>query len=145
MPGAFILGLQTRPDQAAQAVQVSRDVVRRFVADGPTAAEIKAAKDFMIGGFALRIDSNRKLLDNLANIAWYDLPLDYLDTWTSRWKRSRPPTSGPPSPASCSPIAWSPWSSARRDVAAGPTVKHALPGRTPVNLDRGRRAGAASA
>ena len=82
--GAFILGLQTRPDQAAQAVQVSRDVVRRFVADGPTAAELKAAKDFMIGGFALRIDSNRKLLDNLANIAWYDLPLDYLDTWTKQ-------------------------------------------------------------
>jgi zinc protease len=82
--GAFILGLQTRPDQAAQAVQVSRDVVRRFVADGPTPAELKAAKDFMIGGFALRIDSNRKLLDNLANIAWYDLPLDYLDTWTKQ-------------------------------------------------------------
>ena len=80
--GAFTLGLQTRPDQAAQAVQVSRDVVRRFVAEGPTADELKAAKDFMIGGFALRLDSNRKLLDNLAGIAWYDLPLDYLDTWT---------------------------------------------------------------
>ncbi|WP_240980011.1 M16 family metallopeptidase [Ramlibacter agri] len=80
--GAFTLGLQTRPDQAAQAVQVSRDVLRRFVAEGPTEAEMKAAKDFMIGGFALRIDSNSKLLDNLANIAWNDLPLDYLDTWT---------------------------------------------------------------
>jgi zinc protease len=80
--GAFTLGLQTRPDQAAQAVQVSRDVVRSFVAEGPTAAEMKAAKDFLVGGFALRIDSNRKLLDNLANIAWYGLPLDYLDTWT---------------------------------------------------------------
>lgn len=80
--GAFTLALQTRPDQAAQAVQVSRDVLRRFVAEGPTEAELKAAKDFMIGGFALRIDSNRKLVDNLANIAWYDLPLDYLDTWT---------------------------------------------------------------
>jgi len=82
--GAWTLGLQTRPDQAAQAVQVSRDVVRRFVAEGPTEAELKAAKDFMIGGFALRIDSNRKLLDNLANIAWYELPLDYLDTWTKQ-------------------------------------------------------------
>jgi zinc protease len=80
--GAFTVGLQTRPDQAAQAVQVSRDVLRRFVAEGPTEAELKAAKDFMVGGFALRIDSNRKLLENLANIAWYDLPLDYLDTWT---------------------------------------------------------------
>lgn len=82
--GAFTLGLQTRPDQAAQAVQVSRDVLRRFVAEGPTEAEMKAAKDFMIGGFALRIDSNSKLLDNLANIAWHDLPLDYLDTWTKQ-------------------------------------------------------------
>lgn len=82
--GAFTLGLQTRPDQAAQAVQVSRDVVRRFVAEGPTPAELKAAKDFMIGGFALRLDSNRKLLENVANIAWYDLPLDYLDTWTQQ-------------------------------------------------------------
>jgi len=80
--GAFTLGLQTRPDQAAQAVQVSRDVLRRFVAEGPTDTEMKAAKDFMVGGFALRIDSNRKLLENLSNIAWYDLPLDYLDTWT---------------------------------------------------------------
>jgi zinc protease len=82
--GAFTLGLQTKPEQAAQAVQVSRDVLRRFVAEGPTPAELKAAKDFLVGGFALRIDSNRKLLDNLANIAWYDLPLDYLDTWTKQ-------------------------------------------------------------
>ena len=82
--GAFTLGLQTRPDQAAQAVQVSRDVLRRFVAEGPTAAELKAAKDFLIGGFSLRIDSNRKLLDNLAGIAWHNLPLDYLDTWTKQ-------------------------------------------------------------
>ena len=82
--GAFTLGLETKPEQAAQAVQGSRDVLRRFVAEGPTAADLKAAKDFLVGGFALRIGSNRKLLDNLANIAWYDLPLDYLDTWTQQ-------------------------------------------------------------
>lgn len=79
--GAFTLGLQTRPDQARQAVQVARDVVARFVAEGPTAAELQAAKDNLVGGFALRIDTNRKLLDNVASIAWHDLPLDYLDTW----------------------------------------------------------------
>jgi zinc protease len=80
--GAFMVGLQTRPDQAEQALQVSREVVARFVADGPTPQELKAAKDNLIGGFALRIDSNRKLLDNVANIAWNNLPLDYLDSWT---------------------------------------------------------------
>ena len=79
--GAFTLGLQTRPDQAQQAVQVSREVVSRFVADGPTEAELQAARDNLIGGFALRIDTNRKLLDNVSTIAWNDLPLNYLDTW----------------------------------------------------------------
>ncbi len=82
--GAFTLGLQTRPDQAQQAVQVAREVVSRFVAEGPTAAELQAARDNLVGGYALRIDSNRKLLDNVASIAWNDLPLDYLDTWTKR-------------------------------------------------------------
>jgi zinc protease len=82
--GSFTIGLQTRPDQAAQAVQVARDTLRRFLADGPTEAELKAAKDNLIGGFALRIDSNRKLLDNVANIAAHGLPLDYLDTWTQQ-------------------------------------------------------------
>ena len=80
--GAFTMGLQTRPDQVTQAVQVARDVLTKFVANGPTAGELKAAKDNLIGGFALRIDTNAKLLDNVSNIAWNKLPLDYLDTWT---------------------------------------------------------------
>ena len=82
--GAFTIGLQTRPDQAAQAVEVARAVLAKFVADGPTEAELKAAKDNLVGGFALRIDSNAKLLDNVANIAWNNLPLNYLDTWTAQ-------------------------------------------------------------
>ncbi len=85
--GAFTVGLQTRPDQSAQAVQVAQEVVARYVQEGPSAAELKAAKDFLVGGFALRLDSNRKLLDNLAAIAWHNLPLDYLDTWTKQVER----------------------------------------------------------
>jgi zinc protease len=82
--GAFQLGLTTRPDQADRAVAVAREVVSSFVAQGPTEAELKAAKDFLVNGFALRLDSNRKLLDNVVNIAWYRLPLDYLDSWTEQ-------------------------------------------------------------
>ena len=54
------------------------------MAEGPTEEELKAARDNLVGGFALRIDSNRKLLDNVAAVAWYGLPLDYLDGWTAR-------------------------------------------------------------
>lgn len=82
--GAFTVGLQTRPDQAAQAVAVAQEVVQDFVRLGPTEAELQAAKSNLVGGFALRIDSNRKLLDNVANIAWNRLPLNYLDTWTQQ-------------------------------------------------------------
>ena len=45
------------------------------------------AKSNLIGGCALRSDSNRKLLGNVANIAWNGLPLDYLDTWTQQVAR----------------------------------------------------------
>ena len=82
--GSFSVSLQTRPDQAAQALGVVRQVLGDFVTTGPTPAELQGAKDNLIGGFALRIDSNRKLLDNIAAMAWNDLPLDYLDTWTQQ-------------------------------------------------------------
>jgi zinc protease len=85
--GAFTVGLQTRPDQAAQALTVVKDVVQTFVSEGPTQTELQAAKSNLIGGFALRIDSNRKLLDNVANMAWNRLPLNYLDTWTQQVER----------------------------------------------------------
>jgi len=85
--GAFTVGLQTRPDQAALAVAVAQEVVLGFVREGPTEAELQAAKSNLVGGFALRIDSNRKLLDNVANIAWNRLPLNYLDTWTQQLER----------------------------------------------------------
>ncbi len=83
-PGAFQVSLQTRPDQAAQAVQVVKSELARFVAEGPTEAELQAAKDNLIGGYALRFDSNRLLLSNVASIAWNELPLDELATWTTR-------------------------------------------------------------
>ncbi len=82
--GAFTIGLQTRPDQAEQAVRVAREVLAKFVTEGPTEAELKAAKDNLMGGFPLLIDSNAKLLGNVANIAWNNLPLNYLDTWTAQ-------------------------------------------------------------
>jgi len=83
-PGPFTIGLQTRREQTALALGVVRETLARFLRDGPTEAELQAAKSNLVGGFALRIDSNRKILDNLATIGFYRLPLDYLERWTSR-------------------------------------------------------------
>jgi zinc protease len=83
-PGPFVIGLQTQKAQTDEALKVVRETLARFVADGPTEDELAAAKQNLVGGFALRIDSNRKILDNLANIGWYRLPLDYLERWPER-------------------------------------------------------------
>lgn len=82
--GAFTIGLQTRADQADEAAKLVHEIVADFVANGPTEKELQDAKANLIGGFALRIDSNAKLLGNVANIAWNDLPLDYLNTWSDK-------------------------------------------------------------
>ncbi len=83
-PGPYQAGLQTRKDQSEEALKVVRDTIATFLREGPTEAELKAAKDNLIGGFPLRIDNNRKILDNIAAIGFHQLPLDYLDTWTAR-------------------------------------------------------------
>ena len=82
--GPFEIGLQTRKDQADEALKLVREVVARFVAQGPTEQELRAAKQNIIGGFPLRIDSNGKILGYLSVIGFYDLPLDYLDRFTGR-------------------------------------------------------------
>ncbi|MEC9342016.1 MAG: pitrilysin family protein [Pseudomonadota bacterium] len=82
--GPWLAGLQTRNDQADEAVALLREVVTRFVAQGPTREELKAAKANITGGFPLRLDSNRNILEHLAMIGFYDLPEDYLDTFTQK-------------------------------------------------------------
>lgn len=82
--GPFQLGLQTKLEQTGDALNVAQDTLRTFIADGPSEAELNQAKSNLTGGFPLRIDSNRKILDYLAIIGFYSLPLDYLDTWVDR-------------------------------------------------------------
>jgi zinc protease len=57
------------------------------VAEGPTPEELDNAKQNIIGGFPLRIDSNRKILDYLSIIGFYRLPLTYLDDFPAQIER----------------------------------------------------------
>jgi zinc protease len=81
-PGPFAAGMQTQIGQIQTALDVMRTTIGDYVNQGPTDEELAAAKANLINGFPLRIDSNRKLLDNVASIAWLGLPLDTLDRWT---------------------------------------------------------------
>ena len=82
--GPFQIGLQTKRSQAKDAIKVARDVLAGFLKDGPSEEELAAAKANLIGSFPLRLDSNKKILENVANIGFYGLPLDYLDQYQAR-------------------------------------------------------------
>ena len=84
--GPFVAGMQTQKSQADMAVDVMKKTIGDFIEHGPSDEELQAAKNNLINGFPLRIDSNRKILDNVASIAWNDLPLDTLDQWTAQLK-----------------------------------------------------------
>jgi zinc protease len=83
-PGAFQIGLQTKREQAGDALKVVEEVLAEFLARGPSEDELKAARRNLADGFPLRIDSNRKLLDHIAVIGFYGLPLNYLDEFPRR-------------------------------------------------------------
>lgn len=83
-PGPFTVSLQTRNDQSAQALEVLNKTLSDFVNNGPTEAELTAAKKNIIGGFPMRFDTNKKLATYVGMIAFYDMPLDYLDTFQQK-------------------------------------------------------------
>jgi len=82
--GPFLVGLETRRDQAREALELARSIIGEFVKHGPTEAELNAAKKSLVGGFPLRIDTNRKILDQVAVIGFYRLPLAWLDEFPAR-------------------------------------------------------------
>ena len=84
LPGPFQMGLQTRNDQADQALQIVNDELRRYIKEGPTKEELQDSLTNITGGFPLRVDSNRKLVEYISMIGFYDLPLSYLDDFTNK-------------------------------------------------------------
>ncbi|WP_037375628.1 M16 family metallopeptidase [Sedimenticola selenatireducens] len=82
--GPFLIGAQTQNAKAGEALEVIRQTLARFIEQGPSEAELTAAKQNITGGFPLRIASNSKILEHIAMLGFYDLPLDYLDTFVDK-------------------------------------------------------------
>ncbi len=82
--GIFQAGLQTKSDQGALALEVMSSTIAKFISEGPTPSELMAAKANLVNGYPLRIDNNRKLLDNVSSIVWNGLPLDTMEIWTKQ-------------------------------------------------------------
>ena len=86
--GAFLAGFQTRSDQVDEALALTRGVIADFVRAGPSAEELALAKDNIRGGFPLRISDNGQIVQWVSRMAFFDLGLDYLDTFVDKIERT---------------------------------------------------------
>ncbi|NOY71484.1 MAG: insulinase family protein [Gammaproteobacteria bacterium] len=82
--GPFILGLQTKNDQAEEALTILKKTLKEFINKGPEEQELIAAKQNITGSFPLKIASNSSIVEYLSLIAFYQLPMDYLDTFNDK-------------------------------------------------------------
>lgn len=79
--GPLTIAYSTQKHQAAASLADAQAVLRQFVTQGPTEAELQQAKANIIGSFPLRFDSNAKLLAYLSLIGVNDLPDNWLETY----------------------------------------------------------------
>ena len=82
--GPFQMGLQTKVSQADEAIQVVCDTLKTFRDEGPSGNELGASQKNITGGFPLRTASNSSIVSYLSMIGFYDMPLEYLDTFTAK-------------------------------------------------------------
>ena len=79
--GPFLLGLQTKNEKVSEASNALKITLKTFIDEGPTEEELIASKKNIRGGFALKLDSNKKLMSVVVGIVASETSLDYLDTY----------------------------------------------------------------
>ncbi|OJY07601.1 MAG: peptidase M16 [Rhizobiales bacterium 63-22] len=77
---ALSISTATQPEKAQDALKIIREQVAALANDGPTAAELAAAKSFLKGSYAVNnLDSSGAVAETLVSLQDAGLPRDYID------------------------------------------------------------------
>lgn len=78
---AIYLGsVATKNEAIAESLDVIRAQLKQMAETGPTEEDLKNAKDYLTGSYALRFDSNAKIATQLLGIMVEDMGIDYVNT-----------------------------------------------------------------
>jgi len=77
--GPFIISAQTKAEQSEGTLGLVQQILSDFIENGPTEAELAAAKRELSGSFPLTLMSNADIAGQLGAIGFYDLPLNQLE------------------------------------------------------------------
>jgi zinc protease len=75
--GSFQFVMQTKNETAAEAIRLARGEVQRIREQPVSAQELDDAKNYLIGSFPLRFDTNRRIAAFISQVEYFELGLDY--------------------------------------------------------------------
>ncbi|HXV48767.1 MAG TPA: pitrilysin family protein [Candidatus Binatia bacterium] len=75
--GSFQFVMQTKNETAAEAIRLAREEVQRIREQPVSAQELDDAKNYLIGSFPLRFDTNRRIAAFISQVEYFELGLDY--------------------------------------------------------------------
>lgn len=76
----YVGNVATENKSMVRSLKVISDELQRMAEDGPTAEELKNAKQYLTGSYPLRFDTSPKIASQLMWIQIEDLGIDYIDT-----------------------------------------------------------------
>jgi zinc protease len=79
--GTFAFVMQTKNETAEEAIRIAREEIRRMQDQPVGEQELNEAKDYLTGSFPLRLDTNHKVANFLAQVEFFQLGLDYPDRY----------------------------------------------------------------
>lgn len=76
----FLGSVATKNEAIAESLDVIRAELKKMLETGPTEEDLKNAKDYLTGSYALRFDSNAKIASQLLGIMVEGMGIDYVNT-----------------------------------------------------------------
>ncbi|MCA0422709.1 MAG: insulinase family protein [Proteobacteria bacterium] len=75
---AFYVGTATSNERVGESISIITAEIEKMAAKGPTVHELKRAQQYLIGAYALRFDTSRKIASHLVEIQIENLGIDYI-------------------------------------------------------------------
>ena len=82
--GEFVVSTFTKIETTKALIDATTTVLRQTALKGFMPAEVQKFKNYLAGQFAIQVQSPEALAAQLGNIAFYQLPADYLQTYLLR-------------------------------------------------------------
>ncbi len=83
-PGMWAAAAGVAPENVPQAIAIILDETRRLREEQVSPEELDEVQSFLVGSLPVRLETNEGLASAIGDMAWYDLGLDYLQTYEER-------------------------------------------------------------